>query len=41
MKPPHPHPEAPRDVMKTVFILVTLWVGRQAQSLDVFKGIFN
>lgn len=39
MKPPLP--QAPRDVMKTVFILATLWAGRQAQSLDVFKGIFN
>lgn len=37
-------PMAPRgltDVMKMLFIFVTLWVGRQAQSLHVFKGIFN
>lgn len=37
-------PSAPKeltDAMKLLFILVILCSGKQAQSLGVFKGIFN
>lgn len=37
-------PTAPKeltDTMKMLFILVILCSGKQAQSLGVFKGIFN